>query len=339
MYSVLYNNDLNKSNEEIVVINTFKSINNYLCRLPIALSGLALAIVSLAGAWDVFIGAGGGVQFIGTVIASVLLILLLVKFILNLALLKRDLAHVIAGSVAPTYTMAMMLIGDNISLYAFKVGETICYLAILLHVYFFVCFIFYRIKDFRLVDVLPSWFIPPIGLVLAVITHPGGLPSSFASLLIYFAFIAYAILLPLVLYRLFFMGALANGEKPLFAILAAPPSLLLISYLYWVEQANYLMVWGLLMLAILMTLFVYLRLIKLVKLAFIPAFSAFTFPVVISAIALFKASAFLLHQGASPQLVSLTSYLAVFELVIATCIVAYVAFRYAVHFWPVHHQQ
>jgi len=339
MYSVLYNNDLNKSNEEIVVINTLKLINNYLRRLPIALSGLALAIVSLAGAWDTFIGAGGGVQLIGSVIASCLLILLLIKYVFHLELLNRDLAHVIAGSVAPTYTMALMLVANNISLYAFKVGEIICFLAILLHVYFLVCFIVYRIKDFKLIEVLPSWFIPPIGLVLAVITHPGGLPPTLASLLIYVAFISYAILLPLVLYRLFFMGSLSNGEKPLFVILAAPPSLVLISYLYWVEQANYLMVWGLVMLAIMMTFFVYLRLIKLVKLPFTPAFSAFTFPVVISAIALFKTSAFLSNQGFPTPFVSFSSYLAVFELVIATCIIVYVAFRYAVYFWPVHHQQ
>ena len=309
-------------------MNRFKTINSYLNKMPIALSGLALAIASLSSIWDNFIGGDGQIQLLGSVVASCILMLLFFKYLFNVELLKRELQHPVAGSVAPTYTMAMMLVANNIATYYFKLGEILSFIAIFIHGYFFLCFVYYRIKDFTFSEMSPSWFIPPIGIVLAVTTFPGGLDIDFAQQLLYFGFISYAILLPLVLYRWFFLGTLSDGEKPFFVILATPPSLLLISYLEITTQANYLFVWGLVMFATLMTFCVYLALVKLVRLPFTPAYSAFTFPLVISAIALFKTKAFLLMEGFPTSLVSFTANFAAVQLVIASLIVGYVCVRY-----------
>jgi tellurite resistance protein TehA-like permease len=332
-----YNNYLNKSNEEIVVMNRFNTIKSHLNKMPIALSGLALAIASLSTIWDNFIGGDGQIQLLGSVVASCILILLFFKYLFNVELLKRELQHVVAGSVAPTYTMAMMLVANNIAAYYFKLGEILSFIAIFAHIYLFVCFVYYRIKNFKLIEVSPSWFIPPVGLVLAVTTFPGGLDIDFAEQLLNFGFISYILLLPFVLYRWFFMGALSDGEKPFFVILATPPSLLLISYLEITNQASYLFVWGLVMAALLMTFCVYLALIKLVRVPFTPAYSAFTFPLVISAIALFKTSAFLLSEGFPSSLVTFTTHFATIELSIASLIVMYVCIRYTQFFSQVKH--
>lgn len=313
-------------------MNRFKTINKHLCQVPLALSGLALAIASLTTILDDFSGSDGTIQLFGSVVASCILILLFFKFLFNVELLKRDLQHVVAGSVAPTYTMCMMLVANNIATYYFKLGEILSFIAIVAHGYFFVCFVYYRVKGFKFTEVSPSWFIPPVGLVLAVTTFPGGLGIVFAQQLLYFGFISYVILLPFVLYRVFFIGNLSDGEKPFFVILATPPSLLLISYLDITDQANYLFIWGLVMLAILMTICVYLALIKLVRLPFSPAYAAFTFPLVVSAIALFKTNTFLLNEGFPLPLVTFTARLAMFELVIASVIVAYVCIRYIQYF-------
>jgi tellurite resistance protein TehA-like permease len=228
--------------------------------------------------------------------------------------------------------MAVMVVSNAIAVYYFKLGEIISFIAIIFHLYFFANFIYYRSKNFKFAHILPSWFIPPIGLVLAVITYPGGLGPVFAEQLLDFAFIAYALLLPIVLCRLFFSEKLTEGEKPFIVILATPASLLLACYFAIVTQPNYLFVWGLALLAILMTFFVYLAFIKLLRLPFTPAYSAFTFPLVIGAIALFKSSQFLLKEGFPMPLVAFIEQLANIELIIATLIVLYVSFRFVLHF-------
>lgn len=315
-------------------INTFKEINRYLCKMPSALSGVALAIASLALCWDSIASLDGQGKIFGSVLAGCIIVPLIAKFLFNPQLLKQDLQHPVAGSVTPTLTMALMIVANGIAIYSFKLGQAISFIAIIFHIYFLAAFIFYRSKNFKFIQILPSWFIPPIGLVLVVITHPGGLNAFFAEQLLNFAFISYIVLLPPVLYRLFFSGKLVDGQKPFIVILATPASLLLVCYFAIITQPNYLTVLVLVLLALLMTFSVYFSFIKLLRLPFTPAYSAFTFPLVVSAIALFKTSDFLLQESADIQLVNIMMLLANVELVIATGMVIYVAIRYVFNFLP-----
>ena len=317
------------------MIYKFKKINSYLSKVPSALSGLALAIASLGLCWENAANLQGTGQIFGAIVASGLLLPLFLKFLFNPHLLKQDLQHPVGGSVIPTIAMATMVIANNIALYYLQIGQIISLLAIFLHLCFLGTFIFYRSRDFQFKHILPSWFIPPIGLVLALVMYPGGLNPTFAELILQFALLSYALLLPVVLYRLLFSEKLADNEKPILVILATPASLLLVGYFVTATQPSYLMVVILALLALLMTLFVYFAFIKLLHLPFTPAYSAFTFPLVVGAIALFKTSQFLLKDGFNLQLVELTVQLANIELIIATLMVIYVSLRYMLHFLPV----
>jgi exfoliative toxin A/B len=128
-------------------------------------------------------------------------------------------------------------------------------MAICLHLTFLIMFTYFRIKDFK--HVLPSWFIPPVGIVVAVVSFPGGSLIHIANGLLIFGLVTYAILLPTVLYRYFLHDKIANHEKPTIAVFAAPASLA--GYLTIVETPNYLMVLVLGSIAFSMTLFIYSR--------------------------------------------------------------------------------
>lgn len=303
-------------------------INFYLCKIPSPLSGLALALASLGLGWESAIHADGLAQILGATLASVILILLFLKFIINPSILNKELQHPIAGSVIPTLPMATMVVANTIGLYNLSVGQAISWLAIILHLCFLIAFVFYRIKNINLKQILPSWFIPPIGLVLATVTHPGGLPAALSNTLLILGLLSYAILLPIILYRLLFLGPLDNNQKPTMAILATPASLLLIVYLTVTTDINMFLFFALMIIAILMTLYVYFAFINLLKLPFSPAYSAFTFPLVVSAIALFKLNAFSLQKGIHIPWIQLANL----ELFIATIMVFYVIYRYIIYF-------
>ncbi len=86
--------------------------------------------------------------------------------------------------------------------------------------------------------------------------------------------------------------------------------------------------------AVLMTMIIYLAFIRLLRLPFSAGYAAFTFPMVIGATALFKLTDWMLEVGMAAEYINQVHTLAIFELLIATVLVTYVAFRYLHFYWP-----
>lgn len=328
----LYTHLFNNAEYAVSMICKFKTINHYLSNIPSASAGLALAIASLGLCWENALKLHGAAQMCAAVVATCILLSLSLKFIFNPAMLKQDLAHYIGGSVAPTFAMAVLVVANNIALYSLPLGTFISQLAIIIHLFYLVIFILYRSTNFKFDHILPSWFIPPIGLVIALIVYPGEINPVLANLTLEFGLFSYALLLPIVLYRLLFGEKLCDHEKPIMVILATPASLLLAGYFAITAQPSYLMIAILAPLSLAMTLFAYYSFIRLLRLPFTPAYSAFTFPLVVGATALFKTSQFLLAEGFNMKLADIVEQLAYLELLIATVMVIYVSMRYVGYF-------
>ncbi len=309
-------------------------ISTFLATVPTALAGLALGIASLGWCWESGSSFQGQAQMSGALLATVLLLALLLKFVFNPTLLKKDLSHHMSGSVVPTFAMATMVIANNINHFNHHVALILWLTAIVLHLSFLVVFIYYRMKDFKFEHILPSWFIPPVGIIVAAVSFPGGELINIANALVLLGLVAYSILLPTMLYRYFLHSKIVEHEKPTIAVFAAPASLSLAGYLTVTEHPSYQMVVILGLIALSMTLFIYYSFNKLLRLPFSPAYSAFTFPLVIGATAMFKTSQYLFSSGYRLQLVELVEFIAYVELIVATLMVAYVSLRYLLHFNP-----
>ena len=299
--------------------------------VPTPMAGLALGIASLGWAWENVGLFAGGAQMLGAVIAAVLLLILTAKFVLHPQLLMQDLAHPVVGSVVPTFAMATMVVscalGGNL-------GTGLWLFAIALHLAFLVTFIWHRLKDFKLHHMVPSWFVPPIGIIVADVASPGGAFAPLAQVLLWFGIVCYAVMLPMMLYRLIFCAEVPDAAKPTIAIMAAPASLSLAGYLTVTAEPAPVLVAVLLGIAVLMTALIYLAFIKLLRLPFSPGYAAFTFPMVIGATALFKTAALAETLGLDAATINQLRWLAEGELVIATLVVSYVALRFAQNFNP-----
>ncbi|MFO6424455.1 TDT family transporter [Motilimonas sp. KMU-193] len=292
------------------------------------MAGLALAIASLGWGWDQMVSGAAHFQLLSAQIAAVLLLVLLIKFVLHPDRLLADLAHPVVGSVVPTFAMASMVVASTFASHQMLGVKLVWLAAVALHITFLVMFSYHRLRQFKLADMVPSWFVPPVGIIVAALTCPASQFNGLATALLYFGLTCYAILLPIMLFRLCCCGALPDAAKPTLAILAAPASLSLAGYLNLIAEPNETLLVGLLVLAILMTGFLYLAFFRLLQLPFSPGFAAFTFPTVIGATALFKLAGFVLEQGYNPSWAQLLIQLAKLELVVATLVVAYVALHY-----------
>ncbi|GGB48562.1 tellurite resistance protein [Oceanisphaera marina] len=299
--------------------------------VPTPMAGLALGIASLGWAWENVGLFAGGAQLLGAIVAAALLLILTGKFVLHPGLLVKDLAHPVVGSVVPTFAMATMVVSKAV---AGNLGTGLWLFAVALHLVFLVMFAWHRLKDFQLHHMVPSWFVPPIGIIVADVASPGGAFAPLAQVLLWFGIACYAVMLPMMLYRLIFCAEVPDAAKPTIAIMAAPASLSLAGYLTVTAEPAPVLVAVLLGIAVLMTALIYLAFIKLLRLPFSPGYAAFTFPLVIGATALFKVATLAETQGLDMASVAQLRWLAEGELVIATLVVSYVALRFAQHFNP-----
>ncbi|MBL4830095.1 MAG: TDT family transporter [Aliivibrio sp.] len=307
-----------------------------LAAAPTPMAGLALGIASLGWCWENALQLNGQGQFIGAAIASVMLFILLVKFVCFPRILWNDLAHPVVGSIAPTFAMGTMVVSNSVSQFNAELGSALWLFSVVLHLLFLVVFIYHRAIDFKLHHMVPSWFVPPVGLIVADVSFAGSEAlRPLADAILLFGLVAYAVMLPAMLYRLIFSHEVPDAAKPTIAILAAPASLSLAGYLTVTSSPSPIIVALLFGIAVSMTLLIYLSLIKLVQLPFSPGYAAFTFPVVISATALFKFSAWLESVGVASEYVGQVQTMATIELLIATVVVTYVAIHYLAFYRPI----
>ncbi len=102
-------------------------VKTKLMEAPTPMAGLALGIASLGWCWENLVDLNGYGQWVSAAIASILLMILAVKFLLHRHMLREDLAHPVVGSVVPTFAMAVMIISNSIGQVSPFAGDVICF--------------------------------------------------------------------------------------------------------------------------------------------------------------------------------------------------------------------
>ena len=297
--------------------------------LPTPIAALALAIASLGWAWENLGIFDGLAQAFGAVLGAFLLFLIALKFITNPKSLWSDLQHPVVGSVVPTFAMGLMIVSHSLGQLDSFAGDALWLFALVLHFGFLISFVYYRAQNFSLSHMVPSWFVPPVGLIVADVSFSGNEAlRPLAEIILVFGLTVCAVLLPLMLYRLIFCEEVPDVAKPTIAILAAPASLSLAGYLTVMESPSPLIVAILLGIAVLMTSVIYVSFLHLMRLPFSPAYAAFTFPMVIGATALFKTVEWMVSIGIPSHYVAQLTFLANVELIVSTLVVMYVSIHF-----------
>ncbi|WP_199405279.1 TDT family transporter [Corallincola holothuriorum] len=309
-----------------------------LARIPAPTGGVSLASFSLASALALaesqqllLPGLAGFFVPLLLALGGFWLLPLLSKYLLQPRLLLNELAHPVLGSVLPTAAMAMMVAASwlvQLDTAAAQQAAVVLWSgAVALHAVLLIGFCGRQWRLFSLDRMVPSWFVPPIGIVVACVTAPAMGLELVAQPLFWFGLVAYGIKLPVMLYRLLFVERIPESALCTFAIMGAPASLLLAGYLSCFDTPNHLLVLLLAPIALSMTALVYLALIKLLQLPFSPGYAAFTFPLVIGATAQLLLSQWAQKNGMT-ELAELTAIAGLGELVVAAVMVLYVSGHY-----------
>lgn len=262
--------------------------------LPVPAAGLMLGLAVLGNlmagyslAWRVALGT----------LAAVLLVLLTVKWIIDPASVTRSFSDPLVAGVMFTYPMGVVILSAYIRPLVPGVAWLMWLCGIGGHLVMLAVFTRRYVLRFDIKNVYPSWFIAYVGVICGSVTAPAFGVEPVGRLLFWTGFAAYLVLLPLVTYRLVRHGGPGGLAVPALAIYAAPGSLALAGYLQSFPQKNPVLVGAIAALAGGVYLIVLAGMPRMLRAPFSPAYSAFTFPFVITAIALKGAAGFLEAAG------------------------------------------
>ncbi|USH04237.1 TDT family transporter [Grimontia kaedaensis] len=298
--------------------------------IPTAQSSLAMAFFGLGVAWSLYHPITGHLT---RPILSTIGILLIgpvwLKYIFEPKRFFQDLRDPLYGSLMAPMTMSLLLMADFLAEVNVSVAAVVWYPAMAMHIFMMCYFLFYQLKNFEKCNIYPSWFLYPVGLISSTLAGPKLGFDNESALLAHICIGAYFCMLPFVLYRLCFLESLPRNSRPVLAIMAAPVNLALTAYLVNMPNPDPVLAGALAGVGIMMTLFVYLCYIDLLKEPFQPTLAALTFPSVISAVAMER---LILWLGKDFPHWAWLERLGLVELTVATLLVSWVSFCYCRHY-------
>lgn len=299
-------------------------MNNLLKKIPMPIVGLMLAFAALGNLVQSY---GELYRTILGTISMLLFVISTMKFASNFKGLVEELNNPMGASVFPTYSMGIMLLATYLKPLHSGIAYIVWMIGVLLHIFLLVRFTSQFVTKFNIKQVFPSWFIVYVGIAVASVTGKAFQPII-GQIAFGIALLSYLVLLVVVGKRVFVIKEIPEPALPTLVIISAPGSLCLAGYINIFDTKNMGLFWFLLVLSQLLYLFALIKLVTLLKLKFYPSYSGFTFPIVISAMALKLSNGFLMKQGYSTGLLP---FFVKTEELIAILIVFYVLFRYIQH--------
>ena len=297
-------------------------------RIPLPLSGVMLGMAALGNLLQ------SNSEVLRTIcgwLAFGMLVLLLLRLVFCPDQMKADMKNPVLAGISGTFPMGLMLLSVYAKPFIGKAAFIIWTLAIALHIaliiYFTVTFIFHL----KLKDVFTVYYIVYVGIVVASVTAPAYNAAAFGNGAFWFGFICFLLLFVLVTVR-YIRIPVPEPARSLAVIYAAPLSLCVAGYVQSGTPKSYPFLIAMAVCANLIYLAALVQAVRCLKLPFYPSCAAFTFPLVITAIATKQTMMCAAKMG---HPLPVLRPIVVAETVIAAAFVVYVFCRYmAVIFRP-----
>lgn len=291
-------------------------------KLPIPICGLMLGLAALGNlmtpyskSFRILLGSVSGIIFF----------MLLLKVFMFPKSIQEGLNNPVVAGVMATFPMGMMILSTYIKPTLGNIAFASWIFALVLNASLIVYFTMKFILNFNIKKVFASYFVLYVGIVVGSVTAPAYGLAKLGEFIFWYGLIVYLPLIPIVTYRVLKVKEIQEPAQPITIIFAAPASLLLAGYMSSFPEKNLVLVAFLSVLALIMTFYCLFLMTKMLKLKFYPSYSAFTFPFVISAIAMNMTNKYLVSIDKGNTVLK---YIANFETIWAVIMVIYVLFRY-----------
>ena len=294
-------------------------------KTPLPFCGVALGLAALGNLLSTY-SNGAIIKNVCGTIATLILIWLFIMFVSNFKAFTEELKNPVMGSIIGTYCMALMILGG----YKWPnetIGKVIWFVGLILHIILIIYFTKEFVFKFGIKKVFTSWYIVYVGIVAMNINCADFGMQEFGKIVFWFGFASALVLLVLVTYRYLIIKDFMPPVIPLFCIYTAPVSLCLAGYMNTFNPPEPSLIYFMLILSLLIYVIVLINIPRFLAMPFYPSYAAFTFPMVISAIAVKLTTAKFL-TSANPDLAGITKMIFTAQTWIAAILVAYTLVRY-----------
>lgn len=260
-------------------------------------------------------------------VATIVLFLYIIKMIKFPKTCLNEYKNVVPCSLYAGFTMVTMILGSYYFDYIPALGKGIWFAALIAHA-IHICIFTYRnvIKKRDVNTFVPSWYVTYNGIMVSCVVGGAMNAADILQYVVYYGIAIYFIILPFMLYRLIKVEV----KTPVYhtmAVLLAPCSLCVVSYLNVIKEPNAMVLYVLYACVLASLLFIIIKLPKFFSFSFTPGFAGMTFPMAIGIVASTKMAGFLTGIG-NEALGNIVSQISGIQIYLTTMIIGYVLLNF-----------
>lgn len=259
--------------------------------------------------------------------ATIILIAYIIKIILYYDTCKSEYSNTVPASLYAAFTMILMILGSYYFSYSKFLGKSLWVIGLVLHTIHIIIFtyrnVFLGIKKETFV---PSWFVTYNGIMVSTVVGKPMDEPFIGKIVVYYGIIIFIVILPFMIIRL----KKEPVKEALFhtqAILLAPSSLCLVSYLNFISNPNRILIIVFYIIILLTLAFIIYMLPKFFSYTFTPGFAGLTFPMAIGIVASIKVSSYFNDIGYR-SLSYIAKEISGIQIYVTTTIIAFVLYNF-----------
>jgi exfoliative toxin A/B len=292
-------------------------------KTPIPISGLMLGLASTGSMFPEY-------RWFFGFFAFVILTILINKVIFDWNTIRHELKNPAVTGIVCTFPIALAVLSTYIQPYHFAAALAVWIMAMTVHSVLMAYFSALAIVKFDVKRCLPCYFIVYVGFSVNAFIAPLYGQMLLGQVLFWFGLVSFFVLFPPLLYRVIVIKGLTEPLIPTVVIFASPASVVLNGYIkvYGAAGSEW-MVWMLFSFSLVFWVGSLALIPRILKMNFYPSYSALTFPLVITGIAMNATYQYFASGGNE---VVWLQYLARTSVAIAGVFVLYVLVRYVYNY-------
>ena len=259
---------------------------------------------------------------------TVILLLYIVKLIRFPGTCKKEYENVVPCSLYAGFTMVLMILSSYYYTWLPTLGRVLLIAAVAVHAAHILVFTYRNVIRKRDINTfVPSWFVTYNGIMVSCVIGAAMGITPVLNVVLVYGICVYFVIIPFMLYRL----VTVEVKPPVYhtmAVLLAPCSLCVVSYLNLVKEPNRVLLYVLYLCVLASLAFILIKLPKFFAFPFSPGFAGMTFPMCIGIVATNKMSAY--FAGTNEALSGALAQLGGIQTYVTTMIVGYVLLNFLI---------
>lgn len=294
-------------------------------RLPVGVLATSVGLVTLS---NIYLLLGFPIlKHLAMMVAILVRLAALLKITVHFRIFKSEYKEAVPASLYGTFSMLTMIIGSYLVNYEETIGKAFWYIGILLHLIHTVVFTYeHVVKGVNKDSFTPTWFVTYDGLLVSTVVGSAMGNQVLQEVICWYGLVMFIIIMPFMILRLL-KRPIAEQLYHTTAILIAPGSLVIVSFLNVFAEPNPLILYGLYAVIFSSFIFILYNISKFFRFSFHPGFAGLTFPLAIGTVASTSFSNHLINHELE-GLGVLIKQLSGIELFLATAVIAFVCYNF-----------